>query len=452
MTTHIDDDFLDRAVSQLGQDQSTADIVGTSPEQAEEIQPLLQAVDALQIARSTNQPTTESLRDDRNDFLAGITELQLLPVSPSPIGRLKGWVSQKAALLSLASSNQPMETRKMSILALKIALIFIVAFGSLGGTLAAATDSLPGSFAYSIKISLEKARLAFAKDSDEQATMHLEFAQERVQEMVRLADKDHAPEEELLARTQMHMRSAYQLSAEAGNEQIQDFLAEAFEAARVSQSELEVAQEQAHARVREQLEEASGFMFQWQYEAENGMQDPEYLRWRYGQGGPCVDIECQPPYEDGDQEQEQHQYGPGAPPCEGDECQPPYGDGDQEQNQQQLGPVAPPCESDDCQAPYGDGDQEQEQHQYGPGAPPCEGDDCQAPHGDGDQEQNQEQSNEQNQAQGDTQNQNQEQNGDGPEDPQSGDSGDPGGSENSDNTGGTSGASGDSDGSGGAGR
>ncbi len=421
MTTHIDDDFLDRAVSQLGQNQSTADIIDIYPEQAEEIRPLLQAVDALQIARSTNQPTAESLRDDRNDFLAGITELQLLPVSPSPIGRLKGWISQKAALLSLASSNQPMEVRKMSILALKVALIFIVAFGSLGGTLAAATDSLPGAFVYPIKISLEKARLAFAKDLDEQATMHLEFAQERVQEMVRLADKDHAPEEELLARTQMHMRSAYQLTAEAGNEQIQDFLAEALEAAQVSRSELEVAQEQAYARVRERLEEASGFMVQWQYEAENGMQDPDYFRWLYGQGGPCDDGECQPPYGDGDQEQEQHQYGPGAPPCEGDECQPPYSDGDQEQ----------------------------EQHQYGPGDPPCEGDECQPPCGDGDEQQNQEQNNEQNQAQGETQNQNQEQNGDGPEDPQSGDPGDPGGSENSDNTGGTSG---DSDGSGGAGR
>ena len=448
MTTHIDDDFLDKAVSQLGQDQSTADIIGTYPERAVELRPLLQAADALQIAQSTDQPAAESLRDDRNDFLAGITELQLLPVSPSPIGRLKGWIYQKAALLSLASSNQPVEVRKMSILALKVALIFIVAFSSLGGTLAAAADSLPGAFVYPIKISLEKARLALTNDPVEQATLHLEFAQERIQEMVRMADQDQVPEEKLLVRTRTHLQSAYQLSAQATDERIQEFLAEALEAAQVSRSELEVAQDQAHAQARERLEEASGFMFQWQYEAENGIQDPDYFRWLYGQGGPCEDSECQPPYGDGDQEQEQDQYGPGAPPCEGDECQPPYGDGDQEQNQQQLGPGGPPCEGDDCQAPYGDGDQEQDQHQQGSGEPPCEGDDCQAPHGDGDQEQNQEQNNEQNQAQGDTQNQNQEQNGDGPEDPQSGDSGNPGGSENPDNTGGTGG---DSDGSGGSG-
>ncbi|MGB3717285.1 MAG: DUF5667 domain-containing protein [Candidatus Promineifilaceae bacterium] len=392
MTSRVNDDLLDMAVSRLQLGQSTDDIQDAYPTQADDLQPLLRATEALLAVRSIDKPVTESLLSDQNDFLAQVTELQLQPVSPSPIVRLKGWISQKTARPSPALSGQQKEIRNMSVLALKVALILVVAFGSLGGTLAAAADSLPGTAVYPFKLAMEEFRLALSKDPFVQASRHLEFTQERIQEIVRIAAKDDVPEEGLLTRMQTHMSTAFQITAQVGDEEMRELLTQSQKIAEVSRSDLEVAQEQAQVQVQERLQQASSMMAQWQREAENGLQDLEYFRWHYG---------------------------PGRLPCEDDDCQPPYGDGGQEQNQHQHGPGEPPCESDDCQPPYGDGDQEQNQNT------------------------------EQNQAQGDTQYQNQEQSGQGTDGSQSGGSGDPGGTGSPDNSNGSAGASGGSGGSGG---
>ncbi|MFN2189067.1 MAG: DUF5667 domain-containing protein [Candidatus Promineifilaceae bacterium] len=392
MTIRANAGLLDEALDRLRQGQSAEDILKAYPKYADDLRPLLQATEALRMAQSVDEPAAESLVSARNDFLAEITELQLNPVSPSLIVRLKGWISQKTMWSSLLPSVQQKEMRKMSVLALKIALILVIAFGSVGGTFAAAADSLPGTAAYPIKLAIEKARLAFSDDSEERTILHLEYARERIQEIVRLAQNNELPGDELLARTQTHMRSAYELIAQVDDEMMNGLLAEAQAVAQNGKSDLEAVQEQVQSRVQKRLQEASHMMAQWQYTAEYGMQDPAYIRWRFGPGEPpCEGDECLPPYGDGDQEQNQHQYGPGEPLCEGDDCLPPYGDGDQDQYQHQYGPGEPPCEGDECMPPYGDGDQEQYQHQNGPGEPPCEGDECLPPYGDGDQDQNQEQ-------------------------------------------------------------
>jgi len=357
MTTSINDDLLDKAVSRLQIGQTADEILDAYPAQADDLQPLLQAAEAMQTARSLEKPTTESLLSDRNDFLSKVTELQLQPVSPSLLVRLKSWISQKTARPSPALSGQQKETRNMSFLALKLALILVVAFGSVGGTFAAAADSLPGTVVYPLKLAVEDIRLELTQDPFDQAIMHLEFAQERIQEMVRIAAKDDVPKEGLLTRTQSHMSTAFQITALASDEEMRELLTQIHKITGASRSDLELAQEEAQAQIQERLQQASSMMAQWQRETENGLQDPEYFRWLFGPGGPpCEGDDCQPPYIDGDQEQNQHQYGPGEPPCEGDDCQPPYGDGDQEQNQNQNGPGEPPCEGDDCQPPYGDGD------------------------------------------------------------------------------------------------
>ncbi len=472
MTTRISDDQLDLAVSRLLHGDSPANILDSFPAEAADLRPLLHAATTLETLRPVETPAAESLVSDRNEFLAQVTELQLQPVSPTPIARLKDWISQPRFRSVTTSRQQQKEIRKMSALVLKAALILVFAFGSLGGTLAAAADSLPDSAVYPLKLAMEQARLTFRNDPSEQAKMHLAFAQERSQEMVRLAAKGEVPEEALLTRMQTHMRTAYQLAAQAGKEQMQGLLTQARNMTQASGQDLEAAQEQVQERAQDRLQQASGMMFRWQQEAEAGLQDPGSFRWRFGPGGPCDAGDCEPTFGDGDQEQNQH--GPGAPPCEGEECEPPYGDGDQEQHQfgpggppcegedcelpgdgnqeqHQYGPGGPSCEGEECEPPYGDGDQQQNQYQHGPGAPPCEGEDCEPP-GDGNQQQNQNQNTEQNQGQGDTQNQNQEQNGQGSNGQQSGGSVDSGGTDNAGGSNDSGGAddSGGSDNSGGS--
>ena len=104
MTTRVNDDLLDKVVRQLSLGQSADEILDAYPSQADDLQPLLRATEALRAVRSSEKPASESLLSDRNDFLARVTELQLLPVSPSPFVRLKGWIHQKTARPSMASS------------------------------------------------------------------------------------------------------------------------------------------------------------------------------------------------------------------------------------------------------------------------------------------------------------------------------------------------------------
>ena len=435
MTSDVDIELLERAVNQLRHGRSVEDIVAEHPKQAEDLRGYLWTIVSLRMAQYVDNPDAAALVADKNSFLTKLNDLQQAAVSPSPFVRLRGWILQKTALSSLPLTIQNLEVRKMSVIAVKIALILLVVFGSLGGTLSAAADSLPGSAIYPIKLSIEKARLALNRDLNEQTVLHLEFAQERIEEMLRLASSGQLPREDLSANAHSHMRDAYQLIAQADDEEVQELLAAALVAAQTSQSDLETGQEIALYRIRERLREASGMMAQWQQAAENGLQDPAYFRCRYGPGAPhCEGDECYQACGDGDQEQHQHQYGPGDPPCEGDECLPPYGDSDQEQHQHQYGPGEPPCEGDECQPPYGDGSQ----NQNGPGDPPCEGNNCQPPNEGGSQNQN----NEQNQEQGETQNQNQEQNNPGESDPGPNSPGTPGGSDNSSGSAGSGGSGG----------
>jgi hypothetical protein len=388
MTTRVNDELLDQAVYRLRLGQSADDILKAYPTLEDTLSPLLQAADRLRAVGTVEKPDAEFLLTDRNDFLAEATRLQLQTVSPNPLRRLKGWIYQKTAWSQLTLSGQQKGNRKMSTLAIQAAIILVVAFGSLAGSVAVAADSLPGTVLYPVKLVVEEARLALDQDPADKATMHVEYVQERIREMVQLALKGEVPEEQLFVRTRTHMRIANQLTSQLGDQEMRELLTLTQIVAESSRSDLENAQERAQVQLQEHLQQASSMMAQWRHEAEYGLQDPDYFRWRYGPGGPpCEADDCPPLYGDG--HQEQYQRGPGEPPCDGDDCQPPYGDGDQEQNQNQYGPGGPPCDGDDCQPPYGDGDQEQYQHQYGPGEPPCDGDDCQPTYGDGDQEQNQ---------------------------------------------------------------
>ena len=469
MTTHIDDTALDTALAELIRGKPLADILAAHPLEAIALAPLLQSAKKLEALRPVKLPPAESMADDRNQFLAQVTELQISPVSASPLARLRGWITQIMPW-SLTALQPQKENRKMFALALKLGLIITVLGSSLGGTMVAAGNSLPDSAVYPVKMALEQARLSLRNDPAGQAEQYLNMAQERVQEMVRLAEQGEAPDEALMARLQTQMREAYQLAAQAGNVEMVALLVQAKEMTQNSNQELAAVQDkiQQQDRVRDRIEEAQGVMNQWQHEAEAGLQDPAYFQHQYGPGGPCGDDTCEPPFGIGDGDGEQHQYGPGGPgePCQGEDCEPPQdGSGDQHQygpgepgencqsqdceppqdgtgEQYQYGPGGPgeQCQGQDCEPPqdgtgeqyqYGPGGSSQncqgddceppqdgsgEQHQYGPGEPSqnCQGQDCEPPAGNNSQEQNlnqeQYQNEEQNQQQGDTPGQNQEQN------------------------------------------
>jgi hypothetical protein len=75
-------------------------------------------------------------------------------------------------------------TGRLASLAIKAALILLVVlFGGAGVTAYAAQASLPGDALYSVKTTLENARIALALDAEAQTDLHLEFAQRRLDEI-----------------------------------------------------------------------------------------------------------------------------------------------------------------------------------------------------------------------------------------------------------------------------
>lgn len=479
MTVYIDDDVLDNALRDLLAGGSAAEVLASHPAEAPALAPLLRCAVSLDGLRSVQAPSSESLAADRNEFLAQISELPLKPVSAGPLARLKGWIAYRAPWLLPTATGPQKETRNMFALALKLGLIITIVAGSLGGTLAAAAESLPGSAVYPIKLAMEQAQLSLRNDPAGEAEQYLVMAQERVREMVQLATNGQVPNEGLMTRLQSHMRHAYQSAAQANGQQMTGLLVQAKTMTQTSEQALAAGQEGAQQQLQERLQEARRAMNVWQGEAEAGLEDAAQFRFQYGPGGPCGDETCQPPYGQrrsaGDGESQQHQYGP-VGPCSAGGCEPPYGQGAGDGEQQQHGSGSP-CvdavcepaygageqyqygigdEGEDNEPPYGDGDGDQhqhgpggpgeaeeceppcgtsgsdaegdgEQHQYGPGEP-SEGQECQSPTCNSDQLQQQNQ--EQNQNQGDTQNQ--EQNGD------SEGSGDSGGAGGADGSGGSS--------------
>ena len=349
----ITDDMLDSSLGQLQAGESPSRILGSYAAYAESLGPLLEAASALKSIDPIEVPTHQALTHDRNDFLASVTGLQLQPVSPSPLTRLKGWILFNIPWLFPSTGRQRREVRQMSFLFLKAALIFTIVFGSVGGVMVAAEDSLPGSPIYSFKLAREQARLAMNSDPAEEAALHLNLAQERVQEMIQISAQGEVPQDATLTRLQTHMNEAFRYTAQTADEPMEALLIQAQEMTLSQEQALTQAQDQANEQAKSKLKETARQMSHWRLEAEEGLQDPLQFRLSHSNNRP---EDAPGPGQHGDN-----------PDCTGDCDQ----DGDGNQNGQDSeeppfgsGP-GEPGGNPDC---TGDCDQDGDGNQYGPPA------------------------------------------------------------------------------------
>ncbi len=131
-------------------------------------------------------------------------------VSPGKEMRQSGWIF-------------PIRKEKLTMNAL-VSLILAAALLLGGGaTLAAAQDDLPDQPLYQLKLWTENAKLAMTGEPQEQATILMNMAQTRVQEMAALAEQGSTPPEQVCLRLEQHIDQALRLAAnmdEADREQI----------------------------------------------------------------------------------------------------------------------------------------------------------------------------------------------------------------------------------------
>ena len=371
MATDLDDS-LDAALEQLRAGKSVADVLANCPTQAETLNPLLMAATALEAIQAVEMPAPEAQLADRNEFLAQIDHMQAQPVSLELLVRLNRWIAHQIPHLAPGSTFHRKEQRRMSALLVKATLIFSMIFGSAGGAAALAANSLPDSPLYPAKLAMEQARLAMAADPAEQASLYLDMARTRSQEMQRLALAGEVPDESTQLRLREHLNQALQLAAQLPEEDMLGLLTRARQMLQNQEQELSQTQTRVAEPAQEPLRQASQLLNRVGQDVDAGLQDPQTFRWRHAENQSpdapdCPNNDCEPV---GDQNQygpQPEQPGPGAPggnpDCLNNGCE-PVGD------QNQYGPQAeqpgpgmpggnPDCPTNDCE-PVGD------QNQYGP--------------------------------------------------------------------------------------
>lgn len=155
--------ILDECLEKMLRGKSIEQCLADYPDHASALEPMLRT--AFRAKMATNiRPRPEFKDRARHEFQAAIRDMDVKPA------RSRGFFpSLKPAWIALA------------------ALVAVVIAG--GGTVYAAGNALPDSPLYAVKLATESVRLFLTPSEIGKAELYAEFADERVEEIVRMADK-----------------------------------------------------------------------------------------------------------------------------------------------------------------------------------------------------------------------------------------------------------------------
>jgi hypothetical protein len=145
-----------------------------------ELDPVLQ--EKISLMEKTPERDPELAAQTRENYLAQVDSLPLRGSTTA-----LGWVLGFFGLNSLGNSAVSSGKRKFAFSSVAaILLVLVVLFGGASATAYAAQSALPGDALYPVKTSLEQTRITLANDAYNQAQLHLQFAQRRLNEIKEL--------------------------------------------------------------------------------------------------------------------------------------------------------------------------------------------------------------------------------------------------------------------------
>jgi hypothetical protein len=165
------------------------------------------------------------------------------------------------------------------ISAILAAVIGTAALG--GGVTWAASDSLPGSVLYPVKLAGEDARLFLASTSESQVELALRFADERVAELQALVERGSSVPDTIVARMERHLYRAMNQAAWASDEEMPGLLKRIAQRTQVQAQTLLQLRTRAQVQNQAQLQNAHRICQRAQEEAAAGLGDPQTFRIRY---------------------------------------------------------------------------------------------------------------------------------------------------------------------------
>jgi hypothetical protein len=154
---NILNDCLDRLIS----GETIESCLARYPEHAAELEPLLKTALEARLA-ATLQPRAEFRQRAGIEFQKAISEIPL---------------------------KAPERTFKWQLRWVIPLAVFLVLFSSGAGTVVAATNSLPGSPLYGLKLATEQVQLALTLSSEGKAELYAKFVDYRVAEIVNMAEE-----------------------------------------------------------------------------------------------------------------------------------------------------------------------------------------------------------------------------------------------------------------------
>lgn len=190
-------DILDECVDAIKRKEKTVEeCLRSNEDRRSELEPMLIASSIL-IENSGVVPDAKSKQETRDRLLA-VVEKKRWEASIERVSLNEGTPGDRR-WIGPANSWRRMFRRMVIVMA---------ATGLLSGTtLAMAQESLPGSILYPVKLAVEKARIALAKDKDAKSKLYIEAAQERMSELRRMK-KDDAHHSELVKVATENIKAA----------------------------------------------------------------------------------------------------------------------------------------------------------------------------------------------------------------------------------------------------
>jgi len=160
------EDILNDCLEKMLQGRSIEQCLADYPDHASALEPMLRTAARTRMAANV-RPRPEFKDRARHEFQVAIRDME---AKPAPIGRrLFSFPSLKPVWITAC------------------ALVAIVIAG--GGTVYAAGNALPDSPLYTVKLATEQVRLFFTPSDIGKAELYAQFADERVEEIIRMADK-----------------------------------------------------------------------------------------------------------------------------------------------------------------------------------------------------------------------------------------------------------------------
>ena len=183
--------ILDECLERLLGGDTIEQCLQSYPEQADELEPLLQTALAAKKA-ATIQPSAEFKARARYQFHSALQEME-----PKRGFRFIPWQSRWATAVAV--------------------ILILVLLGS--GTIATASNSMPDGTLYPVKLATEQTWLRLTTSAIDKAELHARLADERVAEIIYMASKGDSQQVKLVAqRLDTHLESIATLVATEGEE------------------------------------------------------------------------------------------------------------------------------------------------------------------------------------------------------------------------------------------